>query len=385
MLRKYYDALRSHEARQDRWEYKFIPVDKPLTTADLQKVLAGADQEGWSYCGSQELAEEKTGKILSHMVFKRPRARAVGDEGGIRREAAAALEAARAADKERAAVLDQLKLQDLDLAKRRAEAERAVRDAERALKMADDKAASDRAAQEAATVRAQEEAAKQRTVAEQALREAAKARELDAAKTATDRDRQKQIEDLKAKYEAVIQRLQAELKAKSVPAGGKPLPQASASDPFRSTVGQPRPDETITTIVKLHHLDGNSAAKALSKVFPDAKIVAEVSPDSIILKGPAKVVTEAREVLQNKLDIATSGKVLPAHGAEAGDKISVEKIALKNLEPAQAMKIVDKLSAGSKTKVSVMEVADNTLVLTGPANVLADLKKVLIELDQPAK
>jgi RNA polymerase sigma factor (sigma-70 family) len=388
-LKKYYDALRSHEAPKDRWEYKFIPVDKLLTTADLRKVLAGADQEGWSYCGSQELAEEKTGKISQHMVFKRPRAGAVADEDRARRvatelEALGAREAAAqrstALEKERAALLEQLKLQDAELAKRKAEADRAIREFERARKLADEQAASDRSTHDAAA-RAMEEAAKQRAQAEEALRDAAKARDLDAR--LKDQERQKQIEELKAKYEERIRQLEAELKKWSTPSGGKGPPQADASNPFRSAAGQPRPDETITAVVKLRHIDGKTAAAALGKVLPQAKIIAEVSPDSIMLNGPGTLVMEGREIIQMKLDVPADGKAPPA-GA-TGDKIVVERIPLKHIEPQAAMKIIDKLTAGSKVKVSVTEVMDNVLALTGPASIVADLKRILGELDQPAK
>jgi RNA polymerase sigma factor (sigma-70 family) len=380
-LKKYYDALRSHEPAKDRWEYKFIPVEKPLTTADLRKVLAGADQEGWNYCGAQELADEKTGKISPHMVFKRPRAGAVGDEGGVHREAAAlqelaakaAAQRAAALEKERAALLDQLKLQDLDLAKRKAEADRAVREAERAVKQANDQKAYDTAAREAAA-RALEEAAKQRAVAEEALRNEAKARDQDARTKAVDQERQKQIDELRAKFEERIRQLEAELMKMSIPAGGKP--QASGSDPFRSTTNQVGPNDTITAIVKLHHMDGNSAVKALSKVFPDAKIVAEVSADSITLKGPAKLVMEGREIIQAKLDVPAANSATPE------PRPDVAVIQLRYVKADHAAQMLDKIGLAKPTRISYDE-ATNSLFVAASPDEMAKLKKLVEALDKP--
>src|SRR5262245_31254249 len=164
-LKRYYDSLRAHEAIKERFEYRFVPIDRPLTTADMQKVLAMSDEEGWSYCGSQELADQKTGKISPHMVFKRPRAGQTAEADATKRGLdALAVQQAReaalrermvemmrqadtsavqeataksriaAAEKERAALLDQVKRQQ-------AEADAQRTRAERALLLADDRAA----------------------------------------------------------------------------------------------------------------------------------------------------------------------------------------------------------------------------------------------------
>src|SRR5207302_7707495 len=88
LLRRYSDAFRTTETPRTRFEYKFLAVEKALTPAQLQEVLSAADREGWGYCGSQDLAQEKTGKVTPHMVFKR--LRAGGAAAGERADAAAA-------------------------------------------------------------------------------------------------------------------------------------------------------------------------------------------------------------------------------------------------------------------------------------------------------
>src|SRR5262245_3552840 len=78
-IKKALDYLRSHQT-QERWEYKFVPVKKSLTAADLQKLLSASDRDGWEYCGTQDLADAKArGAATPHMVFKRPRDRGRAD------------------------------------------------------------------------------------------------------------------------------------------------------------------------------------------------------------------------------------------------------------------------------------------------------------------
>src|SRR5262249_10994212 len=77
-VKKAIDWLKTHPA-PDRWEYKFLPIEKTLTIADLQKVLSASDREGWEYCGTQDLVvgeraqDAKRGSTIPHMVFKRRR------------------------------------------------------------------------------------------------------------------------------------------------------------------------------------------------------------------------------------------------------------------------------------------------------------------------
>jgi hypothetical protein len=393
-VRKYYDALRSHEAPRSKWEYKFIPVDKPLTTADLQTVLAHADQDGWSYCGSQELAVEKTGKISPHMVFKRPRAGALTGAAAaaslaetVERERAAAalaeLEAAKRAA--RGQNYSPFGLQgQIDEAKRRQDLmDRYGSDATRAKKLADDEAKARDAAVEARRREALLE--HDRAQAEKERQDAARARDEANSRAASDKDRQKQLEAMKAQYEAMIQALQAELKAKSVPPPTKadppkkkPEPQASDSNPFGSTAKTPGPDDPITAVVELQHIDGKTAAALLGNVLPQAKVVAEVSPNRIVLKGPAKTVIVARDLIRSKLDV-------PADADKGGSaRPDVEIFRLKHTNASDMLKVIEKV-IGSRSGVRyTSDASTNALIVTGPPAVLADVRRLVTDADKPS-
>lgn len=208
-VRAYEEALRVSPDRRDRWEYRFIPMDKPLTTTDLQKVLAGADREGWSYCGSQELSNEKSGKVMAHMVFKRPSA---GGTVGANDRADGA-----------AALLAELTEREA-LSRKKTEAADRVRRMEHewALKSADEKAAAEKAARDAAA-RERDAANAERHRAEEALKQLGRVKAADADRAAADKARDKEIEEMRAKYEALIAQLRDELK-KATDMSRKPVP-----------------------------------------------------------------------------------------------------------------------------------------------------------------
>jgi len=63
------EALREQQAN-GKWEYKFVPLEKPLPAKELQRVLASHDREGWDYCGSQDVVVK--GQPVPHLTFKRP-------------------------------------------------------------------------------------------------------------------------------------------------------------------------------------------------------------------------------------------------------------------------------------------------------------------------
>jgi flagellar biosynthesis GTPase FlhF len=190
-VRQYREALRGRIVPKDRWEYKFIPVDRPLTAADLRQVLAGADQDGWAYCGSQDLAGERAGRVTPHLVFKRP---AAGGAAEARADAAAALLAELAA-REAAA---------RDMAVAEGQARRA--EAETARTRAEERAA----AASAAVVRDLEAAVARQQQAEQAAKEAARNKAREAERAVADKARDREVEQLRA----LVRQLQAELKAK---------------------------------------------------------------------------------------------------------------------------------------------------------------------------
>ena len=58
----------------DRFEYKFVPIEKPLSAEELRRLVSAFDREGWEYTGAQDLATgNKTGSTIPHVVFKKLR------------------------------------------------------------------------------------------------------------------------------------------------------------------------------------------------------------------------------------------------------------------------------------------------------------------------
>jgi RNA polymerase sigma factor (sigma-70 family) len=354
MLKNYYDALRAHQNPPSRFEYKFVALDinRPLTPTDLQKVLATGDQEGWSYCGSQDLAAEKTGKVAPHMVFKRLRAGAAAgpDRADASVEARRALAAAQEADRDRTTLIDRLKRQEAEAATQRARAEEATAVADRARKVADEQARAERAAREAAEAKERSIHAQLLDELDLAVRNAAKAKDVGAG----DKTRQRELEDLRFKYEDLLRKVDP-LKSKG-PVGVKPAD----------------PELWDSAVVKLAHVDGKSAVADLARVMPQAKIVAEVTPNSITLRGPAKVVAEARAVIEN-LDTPP--------WASADDKPATAIIALKHANAPDVAKALGSALKGTQVKLTY-DSASNSLLVTGPAKVVEDIKKAVAELDK---
>jgi RNA polymerase sigma factor (sigma-70 family) len=334
-LRRYYDALRSHEGQKDRFEYKFIPVENALTPDELRKVLAGADREGWSYCGSQQLADEKTGKILPNMVFKRPRSGAAGlsrTEEGLQAlaeaEKAAMEKAARERDRQALDALERARQQEAAANQARSDAQRARDEAAKALQMVDEKARAE------ADARAAEMA------------------------------RSKEVEAMRAQYEAAIRKLEEELNVRR--AVQPPGPPAGARKAEQSKVD---PTTDVASIVKLQHMDGNTATKELAKVMTGAKVVAEVRDDAIILRGPLEVVTRAREAIQ-KADAAAGEKRLVA------DDGVFETYQLKSGRAEEVAAQLSKMFPTCKFRA-----AGNMVMAYGPVAAHKDVKKVIGDLE----
>jgi RNA polymerase sigma factor (sigma-70 family) len=394
-LKRYYDLLRAHQTPPERFEYKFVPVEKPLTTADLRKVLAMADTEGWSYCGSQELAEEKTGKIGPHMVFKRPKDGADKKPGLSRtdvglnalaeqqaREATAADFAAslqrmmeearakeheartelerrrRASDAERERAIAESKQLEAKLAQEQDRAAKAARDADRARLLADEQAAA-KAERDAAIRKNLDKIGDDLEAALKKLAEAELQRKNAEAQRDNLKARQKELEAMKAEYEAVIRRMEAELKSRAAAEAN-----AKAADPFAG-------EQRVTSVVKLAHIEGKAAADALAKVMPQAKVVAEVTTNSVVLTGPSKVVAEAREVLA-KLDGA------PGADKEKADTLN---IALKHTNAADVAKTLTGALGQESVKITY-DAASNRLIVSGPPKVLDAVKKAVAEMDK---
>ena len=370
-LKRYYEALRSHQAPKEKWEYRFVPVDRPLTTADMQKILAGADQEGWSYCGSQDLIHQKTDKATPHMVFKRPATGRVAESTPSDRDRAidalAKLRAKDSANTDRITEYEQAFRKQL-------EAERAL-EAKKLKQFADERAAAERAARDEAT-RAREVEAQARNNLEKALRDSAwqaDARENEAA-------RRKAMEARMAEYETLIEKLQAELKAKAAIPPKKANPSNTKSEQGASNPFDPTTEKPVTALIKLQHLDGKAVASTLARMLPDAKVVAEVSPNSITLTGPSKVIAEAQALIQKMIDVPG--------GPAAGDaKSEFMVIALKHVSAVEMAKALEKMFDGKGPKV-IADQASNRLLIQGTPGALADAKKLVSALDAekgPAK
>jgi RNA polymerase sigma factor (sigma-70 family) len=335
-VEKALNFLRTQQALH-HWEYKFIPVEKPLTTADLQKVLAGADEDGWSYCGAQDLAEGKTGKITSHMVFKRAR---IGAVTGGEAEAAAAL-LAEIAERDRAARTETQKA----LYARELDAARALRKAEQNNKEAADKAAA-------------VERDRLKALEAQALLDKA---ELDKALVG-DAMRVKQLENVRAYYEALIRKLQEDAKGPVGPPATRAEPPTGKTDPRTA-------DQSVTATVKLSHVDGKAAAALLSKVAGTAK-VAEVRQDSIQMIGPKAAVTRTREIIEKLIDVSAAG----------GEPATLVVIPLKYAPASDVANAVQKVLSESKVRVT-FDAATNALIVVGPPEAVAEIKGLVVALE----
>jgi RNA polymerase sigma factor (sigma-70 family) len=326
------DFLRAGQTPRDRFEYKFVPVDKPLATSDLQRVLAAADQDGWSYCGAQELAQEKSGKVMPHMVFKRARTVAALPAGHDETAKGLTELAARQAEAEAHAKARQLEA----LAKERAALEDLAKARERAV-------------------------AEERAKAEDALRYAEKAQRSAAEKEAMDKARLQELKIMQDKYEQVIRQMQLQLDKEEAGAATKPAD----------------PKGGLTTVMKLAHVDGKTAASELARLMPGTKIITEVSPNSITLTGPTAVVTEARGVIQKLIDVK------PEASGATEEKMIVVAFPLKTARADEVAQAINKLVDASKAKVAV-SVAGNSLLVAGPPAVVEQIKKILADLDAKA-
>lgn len=376
-VRQYADALRVAQTPKDKWEYRFVPVDKPLTAAELRLVLSRADGEGWTYCGSQDLIHQKTDKGTPHMVFKRPAAGGVAaDEAPGRKEAAAALLA------ERYARDLATKMQaEANTQRRRAEAERdQAAAAERAAARNKEVAAKVRAELEKAMNAAatqQADAARAAAAAEKALldQELTRRREMEA---------RKELEALKAHYEKMIQDLQAQLKAKGVqpparkadPAGKKPEPQA-AGNPF----GTPA-EMTVHKKFNLKHVDSQEAAEILAKAqLGGGKLQLSAFPGALSVSGPKSVVDEVQTLIENLIDVPAGAK------AATATKPEVLVVALKHADAAKVYEQLKKVTGSNAARFNI-DTDSNSVILSAPPAVLEALKKVIGTLDRadgPAK
>ncbi|MBO0701143.1 MAG: sigma-70 family RNA polymerase sigma factor, partial [Zavarzinella sp.] len=294
-IKKALEYLADATKIRDRWEYKFIPVEKPLTTADLQKVLSTADREGWEYCGSQSLLTDNKKEAVPHMVFKRPRAGAAAADTSNSAAAAFYEALTRKAqaenDAQKAEKLEQVRKYYQSVLTAQAQAERdaaKARDQAAAQKAAEaDYARAMQSAQQAADRQAKETAVEQ----ERAKRRYAD--EMDAAKRALDderaraKDLEKMIQKLRAEQEDILRRMK-ELEGKR----GAQVP----ADP----AGGDKPE---TYVLKPKNAGAGDLQAVLSKVYEGkARFTADPGSNSIIVIGPPELIAEVKKLL-DALDV----------------------------------------------------------------------------------
>src|SRR5262245_58519042 len=413
-IKKALDYLRSHQT-QERWEYKFVPVEKALSTADLQKLLTASDHEGWEYCGTQELVTRtKDGKAggtaTPHMVFKRPRAGASADADA--RTAAGhfalALQQAEAAEREaKAKALAEEKLyfrpiQDaqrqsaLDADQAKAEAEHRARAAD-VLKKQADQSATDLARErdhvkelELMIRKAQDEQAVLRARLENLEARRAQLSTPDPL-TASDSliiqlkgdkadDVAKVIEKVfpaggyKASIDSMSNTLTVHasrellLKVKEVIEKTLDVKASLATaNPIAASAEAP-----VTALIDVSKSsDPKLAIQIIEKAFRDVKI-AEVRPEGIVVVGPSKSVSEARDLIK-KQALATR---------TSEEKVEIATIRLKHVKAPNVQATITKAFDGNDAKLTIVsDAASNTLIVTGPPSMVADVKKLVEVLD----
>lgn len=401
-IRKAVEFLKTHpQPAPDRWEYKFLPMTKAPTTEDLTKILAEVGRDGWEYCGAQNLVTGVEGKPVErpHLTFKRPRPgpTPVTDPG----TAAALIETLRALGNPG----PDAKQQDLYL--------KAILDAQRQYEAAGRILDKDRRAEAEGRALAEEEAVRRKLLAAEQERQAAVERE-NAAKLKAYQDgprgeREKKSADptaaevnrtkalIEAERAAMAEKLMrtqaldfkkfadtraaegkaqqdriAALEAELAKTRAQAEQMAKLLTDLQAGKKGAGPGKTETRTITLTTFDGKTAAAILADALPDAKIVVEVSRDSIRLAGPSEVLQKAERIL-------ATAKV-PGPGPAETKEFVVYK--LRNVAAADVAAVLNKTFAQTGATIAAEPFANNVLV-SGPPEVLAAVKKVLAELDHP--
>ena len=355
------DALKAQEAAKDRFEYKFLPMEKLLAPDHLQKVLSSQDREGWEYCGSQDLSV--SGKPVPHLTFKRAR-HASSFNPKYQSAMEALLESVLAGEKEKNAKDDRHK-QLLEALKAYMEAA-AKPDATR-LEMYE-KAYK---AQVEAALKQQAAAADAAKVAELEMRQRAEAErakaveaELRAKESAAARQNAEQRERVRAEQLAAeLQKALAEREALL-----QKLKEAEKSPKDEKGKGA----ENI--VIMLKHVEATNAVKMLEKIAPDIKVTAvDVRTNSIIIHGTAESTKKARDVIASIVDVEVPKK--PA------DKIEIAVVPLKNVNAKDVLKLFAEAKSPLKSLNVTIETTANSIIIAGPAAAVQDAKRVIEEMD----
>jgi tetratricopeptide (TPR) repeat protein len=366
------EALKAREAAKDRFEYKFVAVEKTLTTADLQKQLSAHDRDGWEYCGSQDLSV--SGKPVPHLTFKRPR-QASSFNPKYQSALDAYFEAIAAGQLEKNAKDDRQK-QFLEALKLYMEAagnapQKPAVDPKRSAKEREEYFEKLYKAQIEAAIKQQAEAADAAKVAEKQARdiaEAERARAIDAELKAKEMARAKAAAELqeRARAEQLAHELQKALeereallrKLKEVEKGGKE--------------DKGKGGENI--VIMLKHADATSAVKMLEKIAPDIKVTAvDQRTNSIIIHGTADSAAKARDVIATIVDVEAPKK--------SADKIEIAIVPLKNVNSKDVLKLFSEAKSPLKSLNVTVEATSNSIIIAGPSAGVKDAKRVIEEMD----
>jgi RNA polymerase sigma factor (sigma-70 family) len=361
VIKRALDYLAAQQT-QDRWEYKFVPAEKGLTAADLQKLLSAHDRDGWEYCGAQDLAAG--GRTVAHLTFKRPRHAAA--DADVRKSAAAALLAELAARQDaKGGATQQLKLAEYEKFYRAAlhDAEAARKAEMDAKKRADDHEVS--------------RAVLEKQLSNLKARMAALADDKNNAEI--ERNRADQVEQMLKKAAAEQEALTARLKELEVD-------RAKLIDKLKSMErsGAGAGSGPVIEVIQLKNVDSKAAVEALTKMIPEAGgKIADVGPHAIAVYGNRDDVAKLKETIAKIVDRAASstqpgdGKAAPP--AEQHETMTF-KLQYSKAADVQAVlaKVFDKKPLKFTTDAST-----NSLFVQAPADVLAEVKKVIAALDVP--
>jgi RNA polymerase sigma factor (sigma-70 family) len=325
-IRKALDFLLQKQMQaSSRFEYKFVPIEKALSVGDLQKVLTQHDREGWDYCGTQDL--------LSSDKLKGA-ARAEGTPYMVfkrQRAAAAGPDASRAA---------------------LAEALRAVGD-----KPQDD-------------------------VRRSALEAWLKAYRAGEAKPAADA----KTADLERKYlEEMLQKYE---KLRSAEDGARKAAEAERVRVLEAEAAA-RAQAELQDAAKKRAVEADQLKRREAELkLNGAQWRAEAEEQRVAVRALEAELQKTRalaEQLAKRLaELDAEKKKAASVKPVADEQRDSLSISLKHVNAGDVSKIIQQVFPKTTAKIVVDE-RTNTLHVTGPAETLADIKKVIGELDKPAE
>jgi len=162
--------------------------------------------------------------------------------------------------------------------------------------------------------------------------------------------------------------------------------------PALQTQGEEQAGELIRRFYVLHYLDPEKVAEFLTREIPGIKVSQVPGQRVLIVRGTEKQHQEVQEILA-KIDIPPEQgppiyqRTFKLSNAKAADlaKVLTEALKAKGVA-AQEGKPEGEAAAAAQTTPTVSIVADertNTLIVTGTAEQLALVEKLIPELDRP--